>query len=192
MIVSSLVSAIEQHGIPEKIYVDNGRAYMNKRTSEKFQSENRMKVYHLPDGSFAKFLPGYTGKDTVSKPESTELAVKRGHLLTLEQYKAALAKYILKYNTDSRSGMENKAPYEVWTRSLKEITHADPELLAQMRLEFIAELRTIMAGVRSRARPEQREEIEKTTERVESGNIGRLSGGNNAFGGCQYAANNRR
>lgn len=114
LIVSSLVSAVGQHGIPEKIYVDNGKAYMNKRTSEKFQSENRMKVYHMLgtevmtarpynareksierfwgmlDGSFAKFLPGYTAKNTVSKPESTELAVKRRHLLMLEQYKKRL------------------------------------------------------------------------------------------------------
>lgn len=178
LIVSSLVSAVEQHGIPEKIYVDNGRAYMNKRTSEKFQSENRMKVYHMLDaevitarpynareksierfwgtldGSFAKFLPGYTGKNTVSKPESTELAVKRGHLLTLEQYKAALAKYILKYNTDIHTGegMDNRSPYEVYKDHLEDIREASQDVLLKLRLVHLAEERTVLASGVVRAR----------------------------------------
>lgn len=176
LIITSLCNAVEAHGVPKTLYMDNGKAYMNKRTSEKFQSENRLKAYAMLgckvmnarphnareksverfwgtlDNNFSKYLPGYAGKDILSKPESTSKALKQRNILTIEEYRNALEKFILKYNTDSHSGIENKAPYEVWTRSLKEITHADPELLAQMRLEFIAELRTIMAGGRIRVR----------------------------------------
>ncbi|SFB88133.1 Mu transposase, C-terminal [Brevinema andersonii] len=176
LVITSLCNAVEKYGIPQTLYMDNGKAYMNKRTSEKFQSENRIKVYAMLgcsvmnarphnareksverfwgtlDNGFSKFLPGYAGKDILSKPEETQRAVKMRHILTLEEYRKALDAFIFKYNTDSHSGIGNKTPYEVWKQNIQEIRHANPEMLAQLRLEFITELRTVMAGGRVRVR----------------------------------------
>ncbi|MGL4388530.1 MAG: Mu transposase C-terminal domain-containing protein, partial [Brevinema sp.] len=184
LIIDSLAHAVESYGIPEEVYIDNGKAYINKRTTseedEKFLVEKRFTTYQLIgrkvrrarpyngreksierfwgrlDNDFSKYLRGYTGKDILSKPRKTELEVKNKNLLTLDQYKAALEIWIHKYNSDPHTGdgMNGRSPYEVYQDNLEEskVRHADPELLAQIRLVYMNDLRSITAGGKIRAR----------------------------------------
>jgi len=47
LIITSLCHAVERSGVPKIVYIDNGKAYMNKRTSEKLQHEHRLTTYAM-------------------------------------------------------------------------------------------------------------------------------------------------
>ncbi|MGL4388288.1 MAG: transposase domain-containing protein [Brevinema sp.] len=184
LIIDSLANAVENYGIPQEVYIDNGKAYINKRTTsdeeEKFIVEKRFTTYQMLDctvrrarpyngreksierfwgrldNDFSKYLRGYTGKDILSKPKKTELDIKHGRLITIDEYKEFLEQWLNKYNSypHTGEGMNGRSPYEVYQENLDAtlIRHADPELLAQMRLVYMNDLRSITAGGKIRAR----------------------------------------
>ncbi|MGL4562014.1 MAG: transposase domain-containing protein [Brevinema sp.] len=110
LIIDSLANAVETYGIPQEVYIDNGKAYINKRTTsdeeEKFLVEKRFTTYQMLDctvrrarpyngreksierfwgrldNDFSKYLRGYTGKDILSKPKKTALEIKNKNLIT--------------------------------------------------------------------------------------------------------------
>ncbi|MGL4393617.1 MAG: Mu transposase C-terminal domain-containing protein [Brevinema sp.] len=184
LIVDSLANAVESYGIPEEVYIDNGKAYINKRTTseedEKFLVEKRFTTYQMLgctvrrsrpyngreksierfwgrlDNDFSKYLKGYAGKDILSKPKKTELEIKSGRLISIEEYREFLQNWIVKYNSDPHTGegMDGRSPYEVYQENLdpSKVRYADKELIAQMRLVYMNDLRSITAGGKIRAR----------------------------------------
>lgn len=183
LIIDSLCNAVEKHGIPQKVYIDNGKAYINKRTTsedqEKYIMEKRFTTYAMfgcevirsrpynareksierkwgrLDNDFSKWMKGYAGKDILSKPKRTELEIKNNKLITLEEYKQFLEQWFIKDSTDVHTGegMNGLSPYEVWITSLHSaVVYPDPEMLAQIRLVYMNDLRTITSGGKIRAR----------------------------------------
>jgi len=179
LIITSLCHAVERSGVPKIVYIDNGKAYMNKRTSEKLQHEHRLTTYAMLgcsvtnarpynareksierlwgtlDNNFSKWISGYAGKNILAKPQKTELAIKNRQLLSIEIYKQFLEEWFKKYNTDVHTGegMNNLSPYEVWQASLgSTVKQADTDTLTYMRLVFINELRSVAGGARVRVR----------------------------------------
>ncbi|MGL4676476.1 MAG: transposase domain-containing protein [Brevinema sp.] len=172
LIITSLCNGVEQHGVPHYAYVDNGKAYINKRTADKVHSENKLKAYSMlgiteqvarpyngkekpvertwgtMDNDFAKFLPGYVGKNALSKPEGAERDLKKGNLLTLEEYKDAFTKWVRIYNTNLHTGMgmDGKSPAEVYLENIVEIRRVDKDTITLLRMVTVAELRTVTAG----------------------------------------------
>lgn len=183
LIIDSLCNAVEKHGIPQTVYIDNGKAYINKRTTsedqEKYIMEKRFTTYEMLgcevhrarpynareksierkwarlDTDLSKWLRGYAGKDILSKPKKTELDIKQNKLITLEEYKYFLEQWFIKDSTDAHTGegMNGLSPYEVWVTSHDaDIVYPDPEMLAQIRLVYMNDLRSITAGGKIRAR----------------------------------------
>ncbi len=182
LIIDSLCNAVEKHGIPKEVYVDNGKAYINKRTTddqEKNIQEKRFTTYQMlgcnvrkarpynarektiepfwnnMDEDFSKWIRGYAGKNILSKPKKTDLEIKHNRLYTIEEYKMFLEWWFMKYNTDSHTGegMNGQSPYKVWQSELdKPITEVDKDLLILLRLVYINDYRIIGAGGRVRAR----------------------------------------
>ena len=183
LIIDSLCNAVEKHGIPQTVYIDNGKAYINKRTTsedqEKYIMEKRFTTYEMLgcsvhrarpynareksierkwarlDSDLSKWLKGYAGKDILSKPKKTELEIKHNRLITLEEYKYFLEQWFIKDSTDAHTGegMDGLSPYEVWIASLSsDIVYPDPEMLAQIRLVYMNDLRSITSGGKIRAR----------------------------------------
>ena len=178
LIINSLCHAVESHGVPNSVYIDNGKAYINKRTSEKVQLEHRLTTYGMLgcdvinarpynareksierfwgrlDNDFSRWLIGYAGKDILSKPQATELQIKKNKLLGIVQYKEFLEKWFKKYNTDVHTGegMDGLSPYEVWTNNIVKVQPVDSQVLEFMRLVFMNEQRSITSGGRIRAR----------------------------------------
>lgn len=184
LIIDSLCNAVEKHGIPEEVYIDNGKAYINKRTTseehEKFILEKRFTTYQMLgctvrksrpyngreksierfwgrlDNDFAKYLRGYAGKDILSKPKKTELDIKNNRLITIEEYKQFLEQWLNKYNSDPHTGegMNGYSPFEIYQDSLDSnlVEYPDPELLTQIRLVYMNELRSVTSGGKVRAR----------------------------------------
>jgi len=179
LIITSLCHAVERSGVPQIVYIDNGKAYMNKRTSEKLQHEHRLTTYAMLgcsvtnarpynareksierfwgtlDGDFSRWISGYAGKNILAKPQKTDLAIKNRKLLSIETYKQFLEEWFKKYNTDIHTGegMNGLSPYEVWQESIEEnIKQVSAETLTYMRLVFINESRTVQAGARVRVR----------------------------------------
>lgn len=148
LIIDSLCNAVSKNGIPQEVYIDNGKAYINKRTTsesqEKFIIEQRFTTYQMLgckvrrsrpynareksiermwgrlDNDFSKWIRGYAGKDILSKPKKTELEIKHNKLVTIEEYKQYLEQWFLKYNSDPHSGegMNGLSPYEVYQEHL--------------------------------------------------------------------------
>ena len=186
LIVDSLLNGVEKYGRPECVYVDNGKAYINRVTSDKVKSENHLKVYRQLgcqqmnakpynareksveafwrrfDNDFSKWLIGYTGASIEKRPEEHKKAIKSGKILDMDSYKNYVENWILKYNSDPHTGMgmNGRSPEEVYMQDNPAPVLVSDELLTILRLKLVPDLRKVQAG--GRVRYENREYIAAT------------------------------
>ncbi len=175
LIISSLCNGVEHYGAPQYAYIDNGKAYINKRTADKVHSENKLKAYSTlgiieqtarpyngkekPVERFwgtwdgrARYLPCYIGRNAEHKPERAEIDIKKGNMLTLDEYREAFAEFVKKYNTDVHTGkgMNGLSPCEVYLENVSDIRRVDKETISLLRMVTVADLRTVQGGGRIR------------------------------------------
>lgn len=176
LIISSLCNGIEEYGLPDKIYTDNGKAYVNKRTAEKQVSENRLKAYGLLGIDLMtarpyngrekkaertwdtiaeyveKYLHGYVGRNAEHKPEAAKALAKRGQYIDLEQYKQAVAYGIQMYNAQPHTGMgmDSRPPALVYAADPTPRRIAPQDTIETLRMIVCPNLRTVMGGGRVR------------------------------------------
>lgn len=176
LIISSLCNGVEDYGLPQMVYTDNGKAYVNKRTSDKYADENRLKAYALLGielmtarpyngrekkaertwgtiaGYVEKYLHGYVGRNAEHKPEEVKALARHGKYIDLEQYKQAVAYGIQMYNTQPHTGlgMEGKAPLTVFNKALDSLRKAPMDTIETLRMIVCPNLRTVQGGGRVR------------------------------------------
>lgn len=83
--------------------------------------------------SFSRMCPGYRGPNTMAKPESYELARRRGDLLTLDEFITRFDRHITEvYNKEICDGKthQHRSPDHVWDSEYE-------TACAQMRVRFV-------------------------------------------------------
>lgn len=144
VIKQALKIGINEYGIPEEIYTDNGKDY----TSKELSPDNDNSVLNMLGINAIRALPyhgqakpverffrtleerfgvcfySYAGHDAKNRPEhmaklSKELE-KDPNLPTFDVFKERLANYIKEYNTSPHSGkgMDGKSPDEIYYNSI--------------------------------------------------------------------------
>lgn len=138
-----LRTGIEKHGVPNKVYFDNGEDYRSKSFRKDFPYSlvNRLgisTIYATPyhgqaktverffrtfSDRFSRRFPTYTGRNAKERPECMQ--VSNAEILklapTLEEYKEALSNYMAEYNATPSRGrdLDGKCPDQVYFENLK-------------------------------------------------------------------------
>jgi len=134
---------VEENGLPDEIYFDNGKDYRSKSFSKDYpqslvnqiginciyatkyhgQAKTVERFFGTFESRFGKRFDTYTGKDAKERPEC--MRVSNSEILTiaptLEEFQALLADYIREYNQTPSNGidMNGKCPNEVYYENLK-------------------------------------------------------------------------
>lgn len=143
--------ALNAHGIPVKVIVDNGSGYKSdhfkqvvKRVGadlikapsnegwrkpfvESFIKTLREELfkggdYEVSKGIFRSGLPGYNTKRTSNSTKPpSDKTIKKSAALTIEEFASILHDYLVLYVTEPHSGLNNKTPQQVWNESIAKI-----------------------------------------------------------------------
>lgn len=134
---------IEQCGLPEEVYFDNGKDYRSKAFRRDFplslvnqlgigsiyaepyhgQAKTVERFFGTFTDRFSRLFPTYTGKDAKERPEC--MRTSNANIVkcapTMEQYIQAVTSYIAEYNSTPNGGrdMEQKSPDQVYQENLK-------------------------------------------------------------------------
>lgn len=141
IVKDTLRIGMEGNGIPNELYVDNGKDYkakdgLNKdyplslvnrigintiyATKYHGQAKNIERFFGTLEDRFGKLFPTYAGRDAKQRPESLKL-IPVDKYPTLEEYTNALMGYLDEYHNTPHSGngMDNKCPNQVYYENLK-------------------------------------------------------------------------
>ncbi len=141
IVKETLRDAIYDNGVPNELYVDNGKDYKAKdglsndyplsltnrlgintiyATPYHGQAKSIERFFGTLEDRFGKMFNTYAGKDAKNRPESLK-EVPLEEYPTLEEYIERLGNYLEEYhNTSHRGqGMDNKSPKEVYYEELK-------------------------------------------------------------------------
>lgn len=135
---------MQQHGVPKEVYFDNGKDYRSKSFSSDYPKSlvNQLgigmihaKPYHgqaktverffgTYTDRFSRMFPTYTGCNAKVRPECMQTSNAEILKLapTLEEYKQAVAAYMVEYNATLSTGrdMDGKSPDQVYYENLQE------------------------------------------------------------------------
>jgi hypothetical protein len=163
--------AAREFGLPDFIYIDNGKdyrcrdfsgCYKNVRpwnnadeayakslmgllnievvfaTAYNAQAKSVERDFRRIIEQFSKFMAGYTGSNPSRRPESTDLACKKGNLLTFREGEALLDRYFLEiFNKTISNGklLAGMCPDEAFAKYRKSIraVSADSLKICAMR-----------------------------------------------------------
>ncbi len=141
VVKESLRDGMYDNGVPNELYVDNGKDYKSKdglsndyplslvnrlgiktiyATPYHGQAKSIERFFGTLEDRFGKLFDTYAGKDAKNRPESLR-DVPLDDYPTLEEYIEKLQHYLNEYhNTPHRGqGMDNKSPNEVYYENLK-------------------------------------------------------------------------
>jgi len=167
-VLDTLATAIERHGRPLEIIIDNGKDYRaydvaGGRTKKKIHVEER-KVrsivsvlgikarfvwpYHGQSKPIerdfrdfttfkAKFTEGYTGRNTVERPESLKVQTKRKALLNfVEGFRAldAFIETVIHRYSSRGKNLRGRSRLQAWTDEFVGLERVQPDVLALLRM----------------------------------------------------------
>lgn len=135
---------VEQNGVPNEVYFDNGKDYRSKSFSRDYplslvnqlgigmiyatpyhgQAKTVERFFGTFTNRFSRLFPTYTGRNAKDRPECMQTTNAEIVKLapTMEDYILAVAAYIDEYNSTPNSGrdMEKKTPDQVYSENFKE------------------------------------------------------------------------
>ncbi|MDE6779960.1 MAG: Mu transposase C-terminal domain-containing protein [Ruminococcus sp.] len=138
---------IEKYGVPNEIYIDNGKDYKAKELSEEYplsvmnvlgigkvtatpyhgQAKPVERFFRTLEERFGKMFYSYAGNDAKKRPEHMQKTNKvldgDKNIPTLEYYVEKLTEYINEYNNTAHhgDGMDGKTPNQVYSENITEI-----------------------------------------------------------------------
>ena len=142
VIKQCLRKGMEEFGVPDEVYFDNGKDYRSKDFSTEFplsmvnqvgigiihatpyhgQAKTVERFFGTYTDRFSRSFATYTGKDAKERPECMRIPNSKIAKLapSLEEYIAAVDSYMKEYNLTSSRGrnMDNKCPDEVYFQNL--------------------------------------------------------------------------
>lgn len=144
-IKQALKIGITEYGIPEEIYVDNGKDYISseldpdsansvlnilgihKRRAKPYHGQSKPieRFFKTLEDRFGKCFYSYIGSDGKKRPEhmkKTNKELEKGpNVVSIDEYEKRLANYIKEYNLTPHSGngMDKRTPDEVLYNSFE-------------------------------------------------------------------------
>lgn len=133
---------MEEYGIPNELYFDNGKDYREKSFNKDFpvsltsqlgigmiyatayhgQAKTVERLFGTMEDRFCKFIPTYLGKDAKQRPENMKVALAKlaGIAPDIDYFTELLKNYIQEYNNTASEGinMDNKCPDQVYYDNL--------------------------------------------------------------------------
>lgn len=142
VIKKALKKGMEEYGVPNELYFDNGKDYRSKAFRQDFplslvhqigirniyaepfhgQAKTVERFFGTFISRFCKMMPTYTGKDAKDRPEEMRVSDKK--LMTIapsiEEFLFCLARFIEDYNHTPSKGkdLDGKCPEEVYYQNL--------------------------------------------------------------------------
>lgn len=142
VIKQTLKKGMEEHGVPNELYFDNGKDYRSKAFRQDFelslvhqigieniyatpyhgQAKTVERFFKTFTERFCKMLPTYTGKDAKNRPEMMQVSDEDIMAIapSIEEFLFCLDNYMEDYNhTPSRGkDLDGKSPDEVYYQNL--------------------------------------------------------------------------
>ena len=142
VIKQTMKKGMEEHGVPNELYFDNGKDYRSKAFRQDFelslvhqigieniyatpyhgQAKTVERFFKTFTERFCKMLPTYTGKDAKNRPEMMQVSDEDIMAIapSIEEFLVCLDNYMEDYNhTPSRGkDLDGKSPDEVYYQNL--------------------------------------------------------------------------
>lgn len=133
---------MEEYGVPNELYFDNGKDYREKSFNKDFpvsltnqlgigmiyatvyhgQAKTVERYFGTMEDRFCKFIPTYLGKDAKQRPENMKVALAKLADIApdIDYFTELLKNYIDEYNNTPSEGinMDNKCPNQVYYENL--------------------------------------------------------------------------
>lgn len=133
---------MEEYGVPNELYFDNGKDYREKSFNKDFpvsltnqlgigmiyatvyhgQAKTVERYFGTMEDRFCKFIPTYLGKDANQRPENMKVALAKLADIApdIDYFTELLKNYIDEYNNTPSEGinMDNKCPNQVYYENL--------------------------------------------------------------------------
>lgn len=134
---------MEQNGVPNEVYFDNGKDYREKSFSKDFpysivnqvgigsiyatpyhgQAKTVERFFRTLEDRFCKFFPTYLGKDAKQRPEQVRVLLEKlaGIAPDIDDFMKKLNDFIQEYNNTPSKGknMDKRCPDQVYYENLK-------------------------------------------------------------------------
>ncbi|MEI6125193.1 MAG: transposase family protein [Pseudomonadota bacterium] len=169
-VLASLTMAIKECGVPAEILTDNGKDYIRvvgkRKKTNRDQEIKTMLAFAGIDSKLAriknaqakiiergfrdvaahcaKLCIAYTGSNTDSRPEKLKTEIKRGELLTIDEFRVLVSQYIREVHNrqPSKGKLKGKCPDQLWEERRK-----PPVWLSSAALELLSMQPTRMATI---------------------------------------------